>query len=87
MSSDSRVGEENRDTVELSSDIQNEAVFTGKWMQQPGRGTRKCSFLFAVSKIYRGGREWNYERQKIGRMGDVLSYSVLGFVSVEWLGS
>lgn len=48
----------------------------------------KQSFSFAVPQIYRGGWEWNYGRtEKTGQMGDVLSYSVLAFASVEWLGS
>lgn len=72
--------------MELSSDIQNEAMFTGKWMQLSL--AEKQSFSFAVPQIYRGGWEWNYGRtEKTGQMGDVLSYSVLAFASVEWLGS
>lgn len=63
-------------------------MFAGKWMQLSLAEKHRNSFLFAVPKIYRGGWEWNYRRtEKTGQMGDVLSYSVLAFASVEWLGS
>lgn len=62
MSSDCKGGEENRDTVELSSDIQSEAMFTGKWTQlslaeKLGNGASYLQFLKFIEVVGSGTTE------------------------------